>query len=77
MEYKKFPDNFMELLDTFSNYEKSKVVILPIPYEKTTTYMEGTKKGPDAILEASVGLQLYDEELEKDICNVGICTLNS
>ena len=77
MDYKKFPDNFMELVDTLSNYDKSNVVILPIPYEKTTTYMEGTKKGPNAILEASVGLQLYDEELEKNICNVGICTLNS
>jgi len=77
MEYKKFPDNFMELVDALSNYDKSKVVILPIPYEKTTTYMEGTKKGPKAILKASVVLQLYDEELEKNVCDVGICTLNN
>ena len=76
MKYKKFPNNFLELVDPISNYEMSKAVILPVPYEKTTTYLEGTKKGPKAILEASVGVQLYDEELNEDICNLGICTLH-
>ena len=76
MNYKKFPNNFLELVDSQSNYEESKAVILSVPYEKTTTFLEGTKKGPKAMLEASVGVQLYDEEIGKDICNIGICTLN-
>ena len=76
MNYIKFPNNFAELEDDVSNYETSKVVILPIPYEKTTTYIKGTSKGPQAILEASRNMELYDEELDKDISKVGICTLN-
>jgi len=35
------------------DFEKAKVVIIPVPYEATTSYMKGTKKGPRAILEAS------------------------
>ena len=76
MNYIKFPKNFGELEDELSNYETSKVVILPVPYEKTTTYTKGTAKGPAAILEASRNMELYDEELDKDICNIGLCTLN-
>ena len=42
--------------------------------------MEGlaprTAKGPQAILDASINMELYDEELDKNICDVGICTLN-
>jgi len=76
MNYIKFPNNFGELEDELSNYNASKAVILPIPYEKTTTYVKGAAKGPQAILEASRNMELYDEELAKDICEVGICTLN-
>jgi|TARA_Y100000031_G_C8206663_1_gene378967 agmatinase len=76
MDYKNYPGNFLELTDPQSNFEGSKAVIIPIPYEKTTTFMRGTQKGPAAIIENSVGMQLYDEELSKNICEVGICTLN-
>ena len=76
MNYIKFPDNFLELEDELSNYETSKVVILPVPYEKTTTYVKGTAKEPNAILEASRNMELYDGELDKEISDVGICTLN-
>jgi len=76
MNYIKFPNNFAELEDNMSNYETSKTIILPIPYEKTTTYIKGTAKGPQAILEASRNMEIYDEELEKNISDVGICTLN-
>jgi|TARA_B100001971_G_scaffold202585_1_gene216517 agmatinase len=76
MNYIKFPNNFGELEDELSNYDDSKAVILPISYEKTTTYIKGTAKGPRAILDASRNMELYDEELNKNICDVGICTLN-
>jgi len=76
MNYIKFPNNFLELEDNLGNYDTSKVVILPVPYEKTTTYVKGTAKGPQAIIDASRNMELYDEELDKDISNVGICTLN-
>ena len=76
MNYIRFPKNFGGLEDNISNYETSKAVILPIPYEKTTTYVKGAANGPEAILEASRNMELYDEELDKNICDVGICTLN-
>ncbi len=59
-------------------YEQAKVVILPIPYEATTTYRRGCENGPDAILAASQQVEYYDEELDKETCNeVGIYTANA
>ena len=40
--------------------EKAKFHVIPVPYEATVSYMGGTKLGPDAILEASDQLELYD-----------------
>ncbi|MFB8792139.1 MAG: agmatinase [Potamolinea sp.] len=51
-----------------ASYEASRVVILPIPYEATTTYRKGCENGPDALLDASVELEYYDDELERETC---------
>lgn len=45
-------------------YNESNVVILPVGFEKTTTYIKGTKNGPKAIIKSSKNLELYDEELK-------------
>ena len=50
--------------DVAAAYDAARVVILPIPYEATTTYRRGCKNGPDAILEASHQVEYYDEELD-------------
>ena len=42
--------------------ESADVLILPVPYERTVTYMPGTRKGPAAILEASAQLEYYEED---------------
>jgi agmatinase len=61
-----------------STYADAKAVILPIPYEKTTTYRRGCQYGPDAILEASDQLEAYDIELEREVClETGIFTHNA
>lgn len=61
--------------DVAADYQAAKVVILPIPYEATTTYRRGCEHGPDAILEASQQVEYYDEELDKETCcEVGIYT---
>ena len=39
------------------DFEKSKIVVVPLPYEATTSYCEGTKKGPEAILKASCQIE--------------------
>ncbi len=69
--------NFADLEEDFSNYESSKVVILPIAYEGTVTYGKGTSQGPQAILKASQQLELYDEELRQDTYKIGIHTLGT
>jgi agmatinase len=56
--------------------EKSKVVVLPIPYEVSTTYRAGCRQGPAAIIEASTNMELYDEELSCEPHAIGISTLN-
>ncbi len=42
------------------DYENSQVVILPVPWEVTVSYRTGTAKGPQAILEASTQVDLFD-----------------
>lgn len=69
------PSNFMDLDDEFSAYENSKVVIVPIPYEKTVSFGKGTSKGPSAILHASTSIELYDDELHCEPADIGIHTL--
>lgn len=70
-----YPFNFGGLSKEFSDYSSSRYVILPIPYEATTTYGKGTKNGPKAIIEASRNMELFDEELKKEFYLNGICTL--
>ncbi len=49
-------------------YETAKTVILPIPYEATTTYRKGCENGPDALIVASDQLEAYDDELQREPC---------
>ncbi|MEW6025813.1 MAG: agmatinase [Planctomycetota bacterium] len=46
--------------------DKAKFVILPVPYDVTTSYIKGTARGPAAILKASAQVETFDEELEQD-----------
>ncbi len=66
--------SFADLPSHLTNPEKSLVKIFPVPYEATTTYKGGTKEAPDAIIQASKNLELWDEELSIEPCEVGIST---
>ncbi|KPJ69753.1 hypothetical protein AMJ44_02760 [candidate division WOR-1 bacterium DG_54_3] len=54
---------FLDIEPEYYNYEKSKFVVIPVPFEKTTSYGKGTKNGPAAILKASRQVEEFDEEL--------------
>ena len=56
-------------------FEESKVVVLPVPVDRTTSYVGGTRNGPHEILQASSHMELWDEELGVDVHGVGIFTL--
>jgi agmatinase len=58
-----------------SDFSRARVVILPIPLDRTTSYVSGTRTGPHEILVASSHLELWDEETETDVHGVGIFTL--
>ena len=60
------PDNFLGLDDEHSAYDRSAALILPIPYEGTVSYGQGTREGPRAILYASRQVELYDRELDDE-----------
>lgn len=60
--------------DVTASYEAARVVILPIPYEATTTYRRGCENGPAAILDASQQVEYYDEELDEEFWAIGINT---
>jgi len=59
----------------FSNYERARFVLVPLPYDLTSSYRPGARNGPEAILSASRYLELYDEELESEPYRAGIHTL--
>lgn len=67
--------NFLGLPEDKTEYQTSPVVVLPCPFEKTTSFMKGTAKGPRAILAASHHVEFYDLELKKEIWLPGIHTL--
>ncbi|MDY7094325.1 MAG: agmatinase [Acidobacteriota bacterium] len=69
------PANFALLEPQQANYESARAVILPVPFERTTSYGKGTIGGPAAILAASHQLELYDEELQREPAELGIHTL--
>lgn len=65
---------FAGLPDPYGSIEHSKIVILPVPFDKTTTYQQGSEKGPDALIEASRNLELYDIETNSQVYLEGIYT---
>jgi len=62
-------------LDGCDSGPEAKGVVIPVPYEATTTYEGGTLAGPAAILEASRQVEFYDEWLEDEAQRFGVRTL--
>lgn len=66
--------NYGGLPGEFSGEHNAAIVILPVPYDETSTWQKGSDKGPDAILEASANMELYDIETETEVYLKGIYT---
>ena len=69
------PFAFGGAMPTMRSFDDSRVVILPVPVDRTTSYVSGTRNGPREILEASSHMELWDEEVGADVHGVGIFTL--
>jgi len=67
--------NYGGIDSAYTAYEQAKFVVVPVPYDLTSTYQSGSRRGPGAILEASANMELYDEELGQETYLAGIHTL--
>lgn len=65
---------FGDFPDEFAQYRSAAIVLLPIPFDKTSTWLKGSDKGPQAILEASQHLEYYDLETRSEVYRKGIHT---
>lgn len=73
----KTPNNFGGLPVKYSNYKDSKIVILPVPFDKTSSWLKGSAKGPKAIINASQNMELYDIETNSEVYKKGLHTLKA
>ena len=66
--------NFGYLPQEYSNPENAKIVVIPVAYDGTSTWSKGADKGPEAIIEASANMELYDIETDCEVYKKGIFT---
>lgn len=64
--------NYAGIPDEFAQLETAKVVLIPVPYDGTSTWGKGADKGPKAFLEASENMELYDIETATEVYEQGI-----
>lgn len=69
------PLNYGGLDNSFTDYGEARIAVLPVPYDGTSTWLKGADKGPDAILDASANMELYDIETETEVYRQGIATV--
>jgi agmatinase len=66
---------FLDLPEALAQPASSKFHILPVPYDGTASYKKGTRFGPDAIIEASQQVELFDEQSHREFHLRGVHTL--
>lgn len=66
--------HFLDMDEELYDLEHARYVLLPVPYDGTSTFVKGADKGPQAILDASDSLELYDVQYQIEACNAGIHT---
>ncbi len=63
--------------EEFGKLETSKIVLIPVPYDGTSTWQKGADKGPEAFLDASENMELYDIETETEVYKQGVYLANA
>ncbi len=69
--------NFGGLEEEYASFKRSKVAIMQAPYDKTATYIKGTKGAPAAIIDASSYMERFDDELNQETFKIGIHTMDA
>jgi len=58
--------------EKYSILDSAKIVLIPVPYDGTSTWVKGSDKGPDAFLDASANMELYDIETDYEVYKKGV-----
>jgi len=66
--------NYGDIPAKYSGLKGSRVVVIPVPYDGTSTWGKGADKGPSALLDASANMELYDIETDSEPYTIGIYT---
>jgi len=66
--------NYGGISEEYTQLGSSPIVVVPVPYDGTSTWVKGADAGPDAILEASANMELYDIETDSEVFKRGIHT---
>jgi len=66
--------HFGDLTEEYTALENAGVVVIPVPFDRTSTWLKGADKGPAAIIEASAHMELYDIETDSEVYKKGIFT---
>ena len=66
--------NYGYLPEEYLDPENAGIVIIPVAYDGTSTWVKGADKGPEAIIEASANMELYDIETDSEVYKRGIFT---
>jgi agmatinase len=66
--------HYGDLPKPYCEFETSKVAIVPVPYDGTSTWIKGADKGPKALLDASANMEIYDIETDTEVYKIGIYT---
>lgn len=64
--------NYAGIPEKYARIDEAKVVLIPVPYDGTSTWQKGADKGPDAFLNASENMELYDIETQSEVYKKGI-----
>ncbi|TBW29923.1 agmatinase [Gramella sp. KN1008] len=64
--------NYAGIPDKYARIDEAKVVLIPVPYDGTSTWQKGADKGPDAFLNASENMELFDIETRSEVYKKGV-----
>lgn len=67
---------FLDMERQFAEFDTAKYVLLPVAYDGTSTYIKGADAGPQAIIDASDSIELYDPQYDVEAYKSGIYTAN-
>lgn len=64
--------NFAGIPDEYAKLDNAKIVLIPVPYDGTSTWQKGSDKGPQALLHAAENMELYDIETDTEVYKQGV-----